>query len=116
MSLTPPSQTRLRRSGEAAAAVAGPPVHQARSADSPPEELGERSAKERRDGGFSGTWLLGVFGFSALAVVCAVWLLGAVDQWWLLGPAMVIHLGVTALVLWLCMKLVSDGAPADDAP
>jgi hypothetical protein len=45
-----------------------------------------------------------------------VWLLSAVGHWWLLAPAMAVHLCMTALVVWLLLRLASDGALADDAP
>jgi Flp pilus assembly protein TadB len=81
-----------------------------------PQELDDQPAEDQRGPGLSSIWLLAVFGLAALVVVGAVWLVGAVGQWWLLAPAMAVHLGMTALVVWLCLRLASDGALADDAP
>jgi hypothetical protein len=66
--------------------------------------------------GLSGIWLLAVFGLATLVVVGAVWLVSAVGNWWVLFPAMTVHLAMTALIVWLCLRLASDGELADDAP
>jgi hypothetical protein len=77
---------------------------------------GASAAEDQRGPALSGIWLLAVFGLAALVVVGAVWLVSAVGHWWLLVPAMAVHLGMTALIVWLCFKLAADGELADDAP
>jgi Flp pilus assembly protein TadB len=101
---------------EASPVSARPPIREVPPAGSTaPEEIDDQSAEDRRGPGLSSIWLLAVFGLAALVVVGAVWLVGAVGQWWLLVPAMAVHLGMTALIVWLCFKLASDGELADDA-
>ena len=95
---------------------ADPPVREVRHAGSPaPEELDDPSAENQRGPGLSSIWLLAVFGVAALVVVGVVWLVSAVGHWWLLVPAMAVHLAMTALIVWLCLRLASDGELADDA-
>ena len=62
--------------------------------------------------------LLEVFGVAALSVVAAVWLLGVTGEWWLLVPAMAIHLGMTVLVLWVGLRVASGAydSPTPGAP
>jgi hypothetical protein len=94
-----------------------PPIREIPPAGSPaPEELDDQSAEDQRGPGLSSIWLLAVFGLAALVVVGAVWLVSAVGHWWLLVPAMAVHLGMTALIVWLCFRLAADGELADDAP
>lgn len=117
MSAASPSDASLRRAVEAPVVSADAPIGDAPPVPSPPAaELGDQSAEDRRGPGLSSILLLAVFGGAALVVVGAVWLVSAVGHWWLLGPAMVIHLGMTALVIWLCLRLASDGEIADDVP
>ena len=44
--------------------------------------------------------LLSLFAVATLLVVLAVWLLGVVGGWWVLGVAMVVHLAMTAAVIY----------------
>jgi hypothetical protein len=56
----------------------------------------------------SGLGLLLLFAVATLLVVLAVWLLGVVGGWWVLGLAMVVHLGMTAAVIWGLARALSD--------
>ncbi|HKN94582.1 MAG TPA: hypothetical protein VJU60_09635 [Thermoleophilaceae bacterium] len=60
--------------------------------------------------GRSGIGLLFLFAFATLLVVIAVWALGALGGWWVLGVAMVVHLAMTAAVLWGLARALSDRA------
>lgn len=60
--------------------------------------------------GRSGIGLLFLFALATLLVVIAVWALGVVGGWWVLGVAMVVHLGMTTAVLWGLARALSDGA------
>jgi hypothetical protein len=117
MSVASPSEASPRHALEAAAVSAGPPIRQVPPVGSPPpEELDDQFTQDQRDPSLSGMWLLAVLGAAALVVVGAVWVLSAAGHWWLLGPAMAVHLSMTALVVWLCLRLASDGELADDVP
>jgi hypothetical protein len=65
----------------------------------------------------SGLGLLFLFAVATLLVVLAVWLLGAIGGWWVLGLAMVIHLAMTAVVIWGLARALSDqpGPPTTTA-
>jgi hypothetical protein len=56
----------------------------------------------------SGLALLFLFSLATLLVVIAVWALGAFGGWWLLGLAMVVHLGTTAAVMFGLARALSD--------
>jgi hypothetical protein len=52
--------------------------------------------------------LLSLFAVATLLVVLAVWLLGVVGGWWVLGVAMVVHLAMTAAVIYGLARALSD--------
>lgn len=60
-----------------------------------------------------GDFLLLVFFAATLIMVVAVVLVGAVGQWWVLVPVMLVDLTVTCVVLASLVQLLSDdGKPA----
>jgi fatty acid desaturase len=63
----------------------------------------------------SGMALLFLFSLATLLVVIAVWALGVLGGWWMLGVAMVIHLGMTTAVMFGLARALSDG-PSPDQP
>jgi hypothetical protein len=62
----------------------------------------------------AGLEMLFLFTVAAFAVVGAVWLTGSVESWWILLPAMGIHLTATAAVLVTLWHLAGDGEEPDD--
>lgn len=62
--------------------------------------------------GRNGLGLLFLFALATLLVVIAVWALGALGGWWVLGVAMVIHLAMTAAVIWGLARALADRPPA----
>jgi len=56
----------------------------------------------------SGLGLLFLFSVATLLVVLAVWLLGVFGGWWLLGLAMLVHLAMTAAVIWGLARALAD--------
>jgi hypothetical protein len=56
----------------------------------------------------SGLALLFLFSLATLLVVLAVWALGVVGGWWMLGLAMGVHLVMTATVLIGLVRALSD--------
>jgi len=57
----------------------------------------------------SGLGLLFLFATATLLVVLAVWLLGMLGGWWLLGLAMLVHFGMTGAVIWGLARALADG-------
>ncbi|HEX6460376.1 MAG TPA: hypothetical protein VF032_15755 [Thermoleophilaceae bacterium] len=58
--------------------------------------------------GRGGLGLLFLFALATFLVVVAVWAVGALGGWWVLGVAMAIHLGMTAAVLWGLARALAD--------
>ena len=89
---------------------ARPPV------DAPPEPTADVDRRPRK--GLSiedaGLEMLFLFMVAAFAVVGAVWLTASVDSWWILLPAMSIHLIATFAVLGTLWHLAGDGEEPDD--
>lgn len=56
----------------------------------------------------SGLGLLFLFALATLLVVLAVWLLGMLGGWWVLALAMLVHLGMTAAVIWGLARALAD--------
>jgi hypothetical protein len=52
---------------------------------------------------------MAVFIAAMLLIVGLVWLLGAVDQWWILVPVMLVDFVLTAAVLAMVTRLLDDG-------
>jgi hypothetical protein len=57
----------------------------------------------------SGLGLLFLFTLATLLVVLAVWLLSVLGGWWVLSIAMLVHLGMTAAVIWGLARALEDG-------
>jgi hypothetical protein len=72
--------------------------------------LRERSPAEPagRDAPDRGVGLLLVFTASMLAIVALVVLVGAVDTWWILVPAMGFDFAVTGTVLFAVARLLDE--------
>ena len=62
-----------------------------------------------------GLALLFLFSLATLIVVLAVWALGVVGGWWMLGIAMGVHLVMTAAVMLGLARALSE-PPAPDQP
>jgi hypothetical protein len=94
-----------------------PAVEPARpSLDAPPESPADENRRPSK--GLSiedaGVEMLLLFVVAAFAVVGAVWLTASVDSWWILLPAMGIHLIATFAVLATLWYLAGDGEEPDD--
>jgi hypothetical protein len=102
--------------GPGAAVSPRPAAQLARpSVDAPPAPPADEG---RRRKGLSiedaGMEMLLLFTVAAFAVVGAVWLTASVDSWWILLPAMGIHLIATSAVLGTLWYLAGDGEEPDD--
>jgi hypothetical protein len=79
----------------------------------PELRTGRRSEAAGASAGLSrwgGDFLFLVFFVAAVIMVIAVVLVGAVDQWWVLVPVMLVHLAATFGVLVAIVQLLgSDG-------
>jgi hypothetical protein len=98
-------ELRTGRRSEAAGASA-------RTSAPPPTSLaGVRSSSGPRGlSRWGGDFLFLVFFVAAVIMVIAVVLVGAVDQWWVLVPVMLVHLAATFGVLVAIVQLLgSDG-------
>ena len=93
---------------------AAQPAHP--SVDAPPAPPADEDRRPRK--GLSiedaGLEMLLLFMVAAFAVVGAVWLTASVDSWWILLPAMGIHLIATFAVLGTLWYLAGDGEEPDD--
>lgn len=68
----------------------------------------ESTSEARHGDRPSGLALLFLFSLATLLVVLAVWALGVVGGWWMLGLAMGVHLVMTATVLIGLVRALSD--------
>ncbi len=66
------------------------------------------AASERSPDGNGGEFLLLVFFGATILMVVAVVLVGAVPQWWVLVPVMLVDLTVTFIVLASIVRLLGD--------
>ena len=75
--------------------------------------LAERADLARRDvraSAGSGIRVLLVFSAAVLIMVAAATLVGAVGQWWVLAPVMLVDFILTFIVLALFVELLGEGA------
>ena len=77
--------------------------------------LDRSTAEAHQDERPNGLGLLFLFSLATLLVVLAVWALGIVGGWWMLGLAMAVHLVMTAAVLLGLVRALSD-PPAPNQP
>ncbi len=77
---------------------------------SPPlDDVDPHPSGEPRD---EGAGLLVLFSAAVLVMVGLTWLVGLVDQSWILFPVMAVHLSITGAVLALTSHLLND--PGDE--
>ena len=73
-----------------------------------PQDAAPSTESERSSGWSGGEFLLLVFLGATIIMVVAVVLVGAVGQWWVLVPVLVVDLTVTFVVLASVVRLIGD--------